>query len=269
MIEIEYTIGELNTSMFVKDAHRFYLNTEKWITAMTLNIGDDIVACDGSIATIARINSIDTAQHYGDLRDSHNHHYFVTSAGTNEPAFDPLKHSVNVSPRASIDERMPINPLERMSYELANRPSKFADGKPTGYHSGPWVAARYLGSGLRSDLSQNMNHDPVLDDEDDKSDNADLSKDVIGWGCASDTMCAEDAALHDLKKKLGDAIELHRGNVEMSHAYIRKYTRKGRFVNKMSPCLHCRENYGSALNDTTLGESHLHKVGRGFLALKP
>lgn len=263
MIEIEYSIGELNTSMFVIEAHHFYLTTDKWITAMALNIDDDIVACDGSIATIIRINSIDAMQHYGDLRDSHNHHYFVTSAGANEPAFDPLKHAVNVSPCASIDDRVPTNPLERMSYELANRPSKFADGKPTGYHSGPWVAARYLGSDLGADLSQHVSDDPTL------SDSADLSKDVIGWGCASDTMCAEDAALHDLKYKLGDAIELHRGNVEISHAYIRKYTRKGRFVNKMSPCLHCRENYGSALNDTRLGESHLPKVGRSFLPLKP
>ncbi|MCL1127346.1 hypothetical protein [Shewanella surugensis] len=244
MIEIEYTIGELKTAMFVVQEHRFYLIAEKWITAVDLNVGDKIVACDGTIAEIARINPIEVAPHYGDLRGSHNHHYFVTFSGANEP----LHNAVNVSLRASIDDRMPTNPLERISYELASRPSKFADGQPTGNHSGPWVAARYLGH-----VSQDR----------------ELSKDVIGWGCATDSMCAEDAALYDLQHKLGDAIKLHRGNVEISHAYIRKYTRKGRFVNKMSPCLHCRANYGSALNDTTLGESHLYKAGRGFLPHKP
>jgi len=59
---------------------------------------------------------------------------------------------------------------------------------------------------------------------------------------------------------------LHRGNVEISHAYVRKYTKKGRLVNKMSPCIHCRNNYGSALNDDTMGTSNVLKDGRGYLA---
>ena len=78
-------------------------------------------------------------------------------------------------------------------------------------------------------------------------------------------MCAEDAAVSNLRYKLGDTIGLHRGNVEISHAYVRKYTKKGRLVNKISPCIHCRKNYGRALNDGTMGTSHLHKDGREYL----
>jgi hypothetical protein len=36
-------------------------------------------------------------------------------------------------------------------------------------------------------------------------------------------------------------------------------------VNKMSPCVHCRDNYGSALNDVTVGVSDLVKDGRDYL----
>jgi hypothetical protein len=229
MIEIEYTIAELKTSMFVVEAHYFYLIAEEWIKADDLNVGDEILSCSGTVAVIGHINKIEGSHHYCDLKISHNHHYFVTKA--------------RALANDTICDKTPTNPLELIPYELANKPSNFPDGKPTGDHSGPWVAARYF--------------------------NSDSSKDVIGWGCASDNMCAEDAALSDLKHKLGDAVGLHRGNVEISHAYIRKYTRKGRFVNKMSPCIHCRENYGSALNDTTLGKSNLPKDGRGYLPPKP
>jgi cytidine deaminase len=78
-------------------------------------------------------------------------------------------------------------------------------------------------------------------------------------------MCAEDAAVSDLQKKLGDNIELHRSNVNISHTYVRKYSKKGRLVNRISPCTHCRNNYGSALNDTTEGSSDLTKDGRRYL----
>ncbi|QQX78967.1 hypothetical protein JK628_15540 [Shewanella sp. KX20019] len=229
MIEIEYTIAELKTSMFVVEDHHFYLIAEKWIKADDINVGDEILACSGSVAKIVQIKKIDATRHYCDLKSSHNHHYFVTTA----PALA----------NDTLCDRAPIDPLELVSYQLANKPSNFPDGTPTGDHSGPWVAARYVSS--------------------------DASQDVIGWGRASDNMCAEDAAVSDLRHKLDDASGLHRGNVEISHAYIRKYTRKGRFVNKMSPCIHCRDNYGSALNDRTLGKSNLHKKGRDYLPPRP
>ncbi|WP_298775249.1 hypothetical protein [uncultured Shewanella sp.] len=248
MIEIEYRIGELKTSMFVGEAHSFYLITEIWVKAVDLNVGDKILACDGSIAKIAQLNPIEVAQHYGDLRASHNHLYFMT-VGEGLPAHPSMTFPIEpvMKERAcfSVMDGTPTDPLERIPFDLADRPSKFADGSSTAYHSGPWAAARYLDCDL------------------------DLNKAIIGWGCATETMCAEDAALHDLQNKLGSRVELHRGNVTISHAYIRKYTRKGRFVNRMSPCFYCRENYGSALNDTSLGKSVLHKVDRGFLPIKP
>ncbi|MGI2040045.1 polymorphic toxin-type HINT domain-containing protein [Shewanella frigidimarina] len=228
MIEIEYSIGELETSMLVVEEHRFYLITKEWIKAVELNVGDQILACSDAIAKIESINKVEGSAHCRDLKISHNHNYFVTTA---RPAFHD-----------TLCERAPIDKLERIAYELANRPSNFPDGKPTGHHGGPWVAARYL--------------------------HCDLSKEVIGWGRANDNMCAEDAAVSDLRQKVADAIgviELHRGNVDISHAYLRKYTKKGRFVNKMSPCVYCRDNYGSALNDTTEGVSNLPKDGRDYL----
>jgi hypothetical protein len=225
MIEIEYSIGELKTSMLVVEEHRFYLIAEAWIKAVDLNVGDKIVACSDAVAEIESINNVEDSHYCRDLKISHNHNYFVTTA---RPAFHD-----------TLCDSAPIDKLELIAYEQANRPSNFPDGKPTGYHGGPWVAARYLHS--------------------------DPSKETIGWGCANNNMCAEDVAVSDLRQKLGDAIGLDRENVEISHAYLRKYTKKGRFVNKMSPCVHCRDNYGSALNDETVGVSNLAKNGRGYL----
>ena len=225
MLEIEYSIGELKTAMLVAEEHPFYLIAEEWINAVNLRVGDKILAYNHAIANIENINPVDNSYHCHDLTINHNHNYFVT---TRRPKFHD-----------TLCERAPIDKLELIAYELANRPSKFPDGKPTGYHSGPWVAAKYL------------SHDH--------------NEDVIGWGRANDNQCAEDAAVSDLREKLADVIELHRGNVVISHAYVRKYTKKGRFVNKMSPCLHCRDNYGSALNDMTVGVSDLVKNGRGYL----
>jgi hypothetical protein len=225
MIEIEYSIGEMKTSMFAVEEHPFYLIAEEWIKAGNLNVGDKILTCSGTVAEIASINKTEGSHYCRDLKISHNHHYFVTTERA-------LAHDI-------ICDRVPIDPLELIPYTLANKPSKFPNGEPTGDHSGPWVAARYF--------------------------NRDSSSDVIGWGCANDSMCAEDAAVSDLRHKLGDAIGLHQGNVEISHAYVRKYTKKGRLVNKMSPCIHCRNNYGSALNDGTMGTSNLSKDGRGYL----
>lgn len=227
MIEIEYAIGEINTSMYVEDEHAFSLITNKWVQANTLNIGDQIAACDGTAAEVLFINRIDDPQYQADLKLSHNHHYFVTTG--------------SISTHDKVSANAPSDPLEAIAYLLANRPSKLPDGTPTGEHAGPWVAARYFSSGT--------------------------SEDVIGWGRANDDMCAEDAAVNNLRLKLDSAIELNRDNVKISHAYIRKYTRKGRFVNKMSPCTHCRDNYGHALNDVTMGTSDVVKAGRGYLPL--
>jgi len=226
MIEIEYAIGAITTSMFVADDHTFSLITKQWIKARELNVADQIAACDGTSADILSINKIDDPQYRPDMKLSHNHHYFVSigSVSAND------KNSANA----------PTDLLESTAYLLANKPSNFPDGTPTGDHAGPWAAARYI--------------------------NSDTCEEVIGWGRADDDMCAEDAAVTDLRHKLGDATELHRGNVTISHAYIRKYTRKGRFVNKMSPCTHCRNNYGHALNDVTMGTSNVAKDGRGYLA---
>ena len=225
MLEIDYSIGELKTSMLVAEEHQFYLIVEKWINAVNLSVGDKILAYNHATAQIENINKIDHSHRYHDLKISHNHNYFVT---TKRPSFHD-----------TLCDSAPTDKLELIAYELANRPSKFPDGKSTGYHSGPWVAAKYV--------------------------HKDPSKQVIGWGRANDSQCAEDAAVSDLREKLGDVIKLHRGNVVISHAYIRKYTKKGRFVNKMSPCLHCRDNYGRALNDMTVGLSDLVKNGRGYL----
>ncbi|SGZ08471.1 Putative uncharacterized protein [Moritella viscosa] len=227
MIEIEYAIGEIKTSMFVVESYSFYLVAKEWIKAEGLNVGDRISSCSGTVAEILSINKIDDPQYRPDLKLSHNHHYFVTIG--------------SVSAHDKISADAPTDPLESIAYLLANKPSNFPDGTPTGDHAGPWAAAKYV--------------------------NCDTSEDVIGWGRASDHMCAEDAAISDLRHKLDDAIGLHRGNVKISHAYVRKYTRKGRFVNKMSPCTHCRDNYGSALNDVTMGTSNVVKEGRGYLAL--
>ena len=225
MLEIEYAIGEIKTSMFIADNHSFLLTVKQWIKADALNVDDQIAACDGTAADILSINKIDDPQYRPDLKLSHNHHYFVT------------KGCISANDKISADA--PTDPLEAIAYLLANRPSKLPDGTPTGDHAGPWAAARYF--------------------------NRDTNEDVIGWGRANDDMCAEDAAISDLRHKFGDATELHRGNVKISHAYIRKYTRKGRFVNKMSPCTHCRDNYGHALNDVTMGTSDVVKKGRGYL----
>ncbi|QUM81799.1 hypothetical protein HWV01_16655 [Moritella sp. 5] len=226
MLEIEYAIGEIKTSMFVVEDYVLSLVTKQWIKARDLNVGDNIAACDGTTAEIVHINKTENLHSCPDLKVIHNHNYFVTKGG--------------LSTHEKISDNAPIDLLESIPYQLANKPSNFPDGTPTGDHAGPWAAARYL--------------------------NCDASEEVIGWGRASDHMCAEDAAISDLRHKLEDAIGLHRGNVQISHAYVRKYTRKGRFVNKMSPCTHCRDNYGSSLNDLTMGTSNVAKEGRGYLA---
>lgn len=225
MIEIEYAIGEITTSMFVVDEHDFCVITKQWIKARDLNVTDKITACDGNVADILSINKIDDPEYRPDMKLSHNHHYFVTKD--------------KVSSHAKVSANAPTDPLESIAYLLANKPSHLPDGTPTGEHAGPWAAARYL--------------------------NSETTEAVIGWGRADDDMCAEDAAIRDLRLKLDNAIELDRGNVTISHAYIRKYTRKGRFVNKMSPCTHCRDNYGNALNDVTMGTSDVVKEGRDYL----
>jgi len=229
MIEIEYTIGEINTSMFVAEEHSFYLIEETWIKAGDLNVGDKILSRSGTAAEILHLSKVEGTHNCRDLKISYNHNYFLTTESS-------LAQDTNC-------DRAPIDPLELIAYKLANKPSNFPDGKPTGDHSGPWAAARYL--------------------------NSNSGKEVIGWGRANDNMCAEDAALSDLRHRLGNVIELHRGNVDISHAYVRKYSKKGRSVNKMSPCMHCRDNYGSALNDGTLGASNLSKDGRGYLPPHP
>lgn len=229
MIEIEYSIAEINTSMFTQEKHPFYLVSEEWVTAENLCVGDKIFTLVGTVAEVGQVTLIKDRQHCGNVKTSNNHHYFATAE--------------SVLGQDSICERAPTDPLDLISYKLANKPSNFPNGKPTGDHAGPWVAARYL------------HHDS--------------RKETTGWGCANNIMCAEDAAVSDLRQQLGDAIELHRGNVEISNAYVRKYSRKGRLVNKMSPCIHCRNNYGSALNDETLGTSNLSKDARGYLPHPP
>lgn len=230
MIEIEYSIGEMKTSMYVVDEHVFSLAneplTKQWVKAVDLNVGDLLAACDGTAGLILHIKKIAGIHSCRNLKISHNHHYFVTAGG--------------ISTQDKVSNNAPNDPLEQIPYQLANKPSNFPDGTPTGEHAGPWAAARYL--------------------------NCDTNEEVIGWGRASDHMCAEDAAFHDLRHKLDDVITLDRGNVTISHAYVRKYTKKGRFVNKMSPCIHCRDNYGSALNDDSMGTSNVAKEGRGYLA---
>lgn len=226
MIEIIYSIDDIKTSMFTAEEHTFYLNAEEWVTAGNLSVGDKIATRCGTLAEIAHIKKIKPANHVGDLKTSQNHNYFVTTE--------------SMLTQDRLCDKAPIDSLELIPYQLANRPSKLPNGKPAGNHSGPWVAARYS--------------DGVS------------GKEVIGIGCAINNMCAEDVAVNDLKDKLGETIALNRGNVHISHAYVRKYTReKGRIVNTMSPCIHCRDNYGSALNDKTVGKSKLLKDGRGYL----
>ncbi len=229
MIEIEYSIAGVKTLMFTAEAHPFYLITEEWVRAENLNVGDKIFTLIGTVAEVGKITVIEDRQHCGNVKTSNNHHYFATPE--------------SVLGQERICERAPTDALELVAYQLANKPSNFPNGEPTGDHAGPWVAARYLHS--------------------------ESGKETIGWGRANNVMCAEDAAVSDLRSKLGDAIALHRGNVEISQAYVRKYSRKGRLVNTMSPCMYCRDNYGSALNDETMGTSNLSKDARGYLPPSP
>lgn len=227
MIEIEYSISDIKTSMRVLKEHVFCLNSKEWVTADKLNIGDVILSCTRSPAKIERISKSENSHALPNLKMSHNHHYFLSPDSA--PNHDtPCTHT--------------RSPLEQIPYTLANKPSNFPDGTPTGNHAGPWVAAKYL------------SHEP--------------SEEIIVYAHANDHMCAEDAAVNKLREKLGNSIELHQGNVVISHAYVRKYTKKGRLVNTISPCTHCRNNYGLALNDKTMGTSDLDKKARGYLPSK-
>ncbi|MBR9727147.1 hypothetical protein ACFOD0_00985 [Shewanella intestini] len=231
MLEISYAIDELTTLMFVKNTHYFCFENKQWITANELKANDVIITRSGNLACVISVTPIDTRRpapllvsKLRDVKYSHNHHFFVTK-----------------NPNSALDvscEAAPSDPLELIPYELANRPSYLPSGKPTGHHSGPWVAARYVNQ---------------------------QGEEFIGCGRADNTMCAEDAAITDLKAKLADNTQLNQTNVTISHAYIRKYAKKGRLINTMSPCYHCRENYGAALNDKTMGDSDLTKTGRNFL----
>lgn len=225
MIEIVYVIDNVEMSMFAADQHTFCLTDKTWISAEKLSVGDQIITRCDTLAEIKRTNQIDDSYHISDLKITHSHNYFVTA--------DDAQHD-------RIGGEVPIDPLNLVAYKQANRPSNLPNGKPTGNHAGPWAAARYV--------------------------NADTEEEVIALGCANDSMCAEDAAVDALRQKLDDGMELHRGNVKISHSYVRIYKRvRGRIVNKISPCAHCRNNYGNALNDSTTGKSDLHKKGRGYL----
>jgi hypothetical protein len=227
MIEIIYSIDDIEMSMFAPEAHTFYLSDETWVTAETLNVKDKIFTRCGTLAEIININQIDDSHHVADLKICHNHNYFLRPE--------------SMVYQEKICDKAPLDPLNLVAYKLANRPSNLPNGTPTGAHAGPWAAARYF--------------------------NSDTGKEIVGWGCANDSMCAEDAAVNNLRVKLGDAIGLHRGNVKISYAYVRIYKRvRGRIVNKISPCDHCRNNYGDALNDKTVGKSNLSKDERGYLA---
>jgi len=229
MIEIEYSIGEIKTLMLVNPEHTFFLSTQSWIKAKELKAGITILAKNGDTAEVTNINVIEGQYQCRNLMVSHNHHYFISAQSQ--------------SLGAVYTDTLPSNELERVAYLLADKPSHFADGKPTGDHSGPWAAACYF-------------------------DHA-VGQKIIAWGRANDLMCAEDAAVSNLRLKLGDSTSLHQGNVNISHAYIRKYTKKGRFVNTMSPCQHCRDNYGDALNDSSLGTSDIIKSHRDSLPSLP
>jgi hypothetical protein len=245
MIEIHYAIGDIKTSMFVHDSHSFYLLENTWITAKNLNAGDKIQACSGAPAEVLAVNkaaSIENSLHFGNLKTSHNHNYFISK-----------KSKVDNKKNSSVCNNAPQDSFEFLAFDQADKPSKLANGEPSGNHSGPWAAAKYID-----------NDSPI---------------EIIALGCANDLMCAEDAALKNLKAELVEnaentenldlsTIKLHRGNVRISHAYVRKYSRKGRIVNTISPCQHCRDNYGDALNDKSLGKSDLEKSHRGFLALR-
>jgi len=102
MIEIEYAIGEIKTSMYVEDEHAFFLITKEWIQARVLNVDDKIAACDGTTADILSINRIDDPQYRPDLKLSHNHHYFVTKG--------------NVSANDKISANAPTDPLEAIVF---------------------------------------------------------------------------------------------------------------------------------------------------------
>ncbi|GIU52820.1 hypothetical protein [Shewanella sp. KT0246] len=231
MLEIEYSINELTTLMYVESTHEFCFENQQWIVASKLKVGDKILTRNGVIAAVITINTVDTrypephlVSKLRDVKLSHNHHFFVTK-----------------KPNSALDvscEDAPTDPLELIPYELANKPSYFPNGKPTGHHSGPWVAAKYID---------------------------DSGFETFGWGRADDTQCAEDAAVSDLKSKIEIPLLLNRQNVSISHAYIRKYSKRGRLINTMSPCSYCRENYGEALNDKRIGDSNLKKTGREYL----
>ncbi|MEZ9234445.1 hypothetical protein [Shewanella sp. 10N.286.52.A9] len=233
MLEIKYTIDDITTLMYVDQVHIFSNFNKQWVTAASLKTGDKIIARNGSQASILRIVEVDTrkpnAELVAKLRDvklSHNHHFFVTQ-----------------QPQSALEvscEQPPNDPLELIPYQLANKPSYLPNGEPTGHHSGPWVAAKYV-------------------DE--------VGNEFIGWGRANDRYCAEDAAVIDLKDKVADVSLLTQQNVTISHAYIRKYSKRGRLINTMSPCQYCRDNYGIALNDSRVGDSNVVKAGRDHLPI--
>jgi len=229
MIQIDYSIGTIKTSMLVSQEHYFQRTADAWVQAKDLAAGDKIHTTSGGQAEILQLKqSEDMPSPNGkktNLITSHNHHYFTTRPS-------PGNHDTPCN-------KAPTDALEQIPYTLANKPSHGPDGKPTGDHAGPWVAARYV--------------------------DVEFKIEAIGWGRADNDMCAEDAAVNNLRQKLGDTIKLHRANVKISHAYIRKYSKKGRIVNTMSPCTQCRNNYGNALSDKTLGTSDLTKKGRGYL----
>jgi len=226
MIEIVYTIDDIKMSMFVADAYTFCLNDKAWVTADKLNCGDKIFTRCSTLAEIVYTKNVDNLHHVRDLKISHSHHYFLTTD--------------DVLDEERISEKAPTNPLELIAYRQANSPSSFPNGKPTNNHAGPWAAARYF--------------------------NTQTAMETIALGCANESMCAEDSAVNNLRQKLGDDIELHRANVKISHSYVRIYKRvRGRIVNTISPCSHCRNNYGNALNDSTTGKSNLSKGKRGYL----
>lgn len=228
MIEVVYQMSSLETSMFISESCRLYSSEGVWLRGDQLRAGDQLVSCCGSIAEVIEVNAVNDRLEISDLKQVHNHRYFVSAEQKNHEG-------------GAVNE-VGLDPLEQVAYELANKPSTSANGEPTGHHAGPWVAAEYL--------------------------NADIDNRVVTYGCASEAMCAEDAAVNALRQKLGNKIELNQCNVKISHAYIRKYTKKGRMINTMSPCLHCRKNYGAALSDATVGESSLVKTGRGRLPNK-
>ena len=231
MLEVKYATEDNSTLMYVPKGHRFFTVNQQWIKAEELTIGCELCLRSGAVARISSVLSIDPRYHYCDVKLSHNHHFFVTD-----------------NPKSAQDVNCieaPTDPLELIPYELANKPSYFPNGEPTGHHSGPWVAAQFVDD-------SKISISPV--------------NDIVGWGRADENRCAEDAAVADLLSKMPKGIILHQGNVRISHAYVRKYTKKGRLINTMSPCCYCHDNYGRSLNDQTIGDSDVIKLGRSFLA---